>query len=114
MVDHQDESCDDEFTNTTVVSPSGYSYCQLLQQENNNKFDSDGVEQEMDLESATSLEETGFLGETEVLVSGSNDKTGFMERIAKQLKATFAVTLTILKYVNACTVVLLYYRQIIE
>jgi len=90
----QDGSCDSDVAN----GPCEYSYRQLLQRESNNKFDTETAAQEMGLESAGPLEET------EAVVSVSNkslkDKTGFMWRAKKQLKATFSVTMTILKYVH--------------
>ena len=95
MVDYQDGSCDNDIAN----GPCEYSYRQLIHQESKNTFDTDSVAQEMGLESAGSFEET------EVIASASNkslkDKTGLMWRTTKQLKATFSVTTTILKYVYA-------------
>ena len=100
MVDYQDGSRDNDIAN----GPCEYSYRQLIHQESNNTFDTDSVAQEMGLEPAGSFEET------EVVASVSNkslkDKTGLMWRTTKQLKATFSVTTTILKYVymHTCSV----------
>jgi len=89
------ERLHDEVATTTDVAVVGYSYRQLLQQEDKNELNNNSKDDE-----ALEMEPVVVPQSTAVNIATlSSDETGLLRKTTKALKTTLSVTMSILKYV---------------